>query len=109
MTNDPLLRITGRVKIETAKIMYLESAWNYTCIHTLEKQHISSRTLKTLSERVNLDSFIKISRGLLINVSYIDEINLERKDPFVLLKNGKILNISRRKYNEVVDSLIRIN
>ncbi|MES2797852.1 MAG: LytTR family DNA-binding domain-containing protein [Bacteroidota bacterium] len=109
MDNFSHLRITGQVKIETAKIMYFQSVWNYTCVHTPEKQHLSSHTLKLLSSKINLDSFIKIHRGLLINISYIHEINWERKAPFVQLKNGKVLPISRRKYNEVVDSLIRIN
>ena len=109
MNNFSHLRLTGQIKIETTKIIYLQSVWNYTYVHTQEKQHLSSHTLKSLSSKINLDSFIKIHRGLLINTSYIHEINRERKDPFVVLKNGKVLPISRRKYNEVVDSLVRIN
>ena len=109
MKNEPKIKVASKVLVGQSEIMYLESAWNYTCVHTVNKQLVSSRTLKIFSNRIDHNAFIKISRGLMINISFIDDVNAERKYPFVQLKNGKILPISRRMYNEVIDSLERIN
>ncbi len=107
MKNEPKIKIASRTIVDQSDIMYLESAWNYTCIHTIKKQLVSSRTLKKFSTRVDANCFIKINRGLMINISFIQDINTERKDAFVQLTNGKILPISRRMYNEVMGSLVR--
>jgi DNA-binding LytR/AlgR family response regulator len=96
MQNEPKIKVACKTVIYQSEIMYLESAWNYTCIHTLKKQHVSSRTLKIFSTRVDANSFIKIYRGLMVNISFIQELNMEKKDAFVKLTNGKILPISRR-------------
>lgn len=109
MYNEPKIKIASRTHVSQSDIMYLESAWNYTCIHTVQKQLVSSRTLKIFSNRIDHNAFIKISRGLMINISFIEDINTERKDAFVQLKNGKILPISRRMYKEVVQNLVRVN
>ncbi len=108
MKIEPKIKVASKIHVEQSDIMYLESAWNYTCIHTIKKQLVSSRTLKKFSTRVDLNCFIKINRGLMINISFIQDVNAEKKDAFVKLKNGKILPISRRMYNEVVGSLERI-
>jgi DNA-binding LytR/AlgR family response regulator len=109
MYNEPKIKIASRTHVSQSDIMYLESAWNYTCIHTVQKQLVSSRTLKIFSNRIDHNAFIKISRGLMINISFIQDVNAERRDAFVQLKNGKILPISRRMYKEVVQNLVRIN
>lgn len=109
MKNEPKIKVASGTLVVQSEIMYLESAWNYTCVHTVKKQLVSSRTLKLFSTRVDANVFIKINRGLLINVSFIQDINAEKKDAFVQLKNGKKLPISRRMYNEVIGSLIRVN
>ncbi len=109
MKNEPKIKIACQLLVNQADIMYLESAWNYTCVHTINKQLVSSRTLKTFSNRIDQDSFIKINRGLMINISFIQELNAEKNDAFVKLKNGKILPISRRMYKEVMCNLVRNN
>jgi two-component system, LytTR family, response regulator len=109
MTNEPKVKIASRQSVFQSEIMYLESAYNYTCVHTIQRQLISSRTLKIFSNRINADSFIKINRGLMVNISFINEINAERSDAFIILQNGKKLPISRRKYGEVIGSLERLN
>ncbi len=107
MQNEPKIKIAAQTLVYQSEIMYLESAWNYTCVHTIKKQLVSSRTLKIFSNRIDQNSFIKINRGLMINISFIEDVNAEKKDAFVKLKNGKILPISRRMFNEVVDNLVR--
>jgi two-component system, LytTR family, response regulator len=109
MKNEPKIKVASKTLVVQSEIMYLESAWNYTCVHTVKKQLVSSRTLKLFSARVDANNFIKINRGLLINVSFIEDINTEKKDAFVQLKNGKKLPISRRMYNEVIGSLVRVS
>lgn len=109
MKNEPKIKVACKTLVVQSEIMYLESAWNYTCVHTVNKQLVSSRTLKTFSNRIDQDSFIKINRGLMINIRFIQDINTNRHEASILLSNGKILPISRRMYKEVLNNLVRLD
>jgi DNA-binding LytR/AlgR family response regulator len=102
------IKISGNQLVLQSEILYLESILNYTCIHTLQKQHVSSRTLKKFSTRVDASLFVRINRGLMVNAGYVKEINCEKTDPSVRLSNGKILPISRRKYSEALRNLRKL-
>jgi DNA-binding LytR/AlgR family response regulator len=100
--NDPQhLRINAEVKLEPHRIVYMQSAANYTYVHTFDKRFLSSRTLKVLNDRLLTGSFLKIRRGLIVNSLYIAEINDDKYDPFVQLISGKRFAISRRLFLEV--------
>ena len=95
------LRLTGKNFIPTCEIIYLQSDWNYTVIHTINsRKHISGFTLKIWEERIHNNAFLRINKGLLINRQYIKEVSLLDKEKFLCLTNGSILPISRRKYKE---------
>jgi len=95
-----LLRLTSRNIIPTNDIIYLQSDWNYTIVHTLDKsKYISGFTLKILEKRIADSSFLRINRGLLINRQHIRRLSSVKKEAFVLMKNGEVLPVSRRKYD----------
>jgi DNA-binding LytR/AlgR family response regulator len=99
------LRLTGRVIIPKANILYLESDWNYTNVHTLDKRkHTSGFTLKILEKRISDKTFLRINKGLLINCQYISQVSSMKKEAFVLLTNGQVLPVSRRKYKILRES-----
>jgi DNA-binding LytR/AlgR family response regulator len=105
MPSESTIKIANKTSVNQADILYLEAIYNYTCIHTLQKQLVSSRTLKLFSQRVEASTFIKINRGIIINTKYIKCINQHRIAPFIELTNGKTLTISRRQYNKVISRL----
>jgi len=101
-----LLRLTSRNIIPTNNIIYLQSDWNYTIIHTLDNsKYISGFTLKILEKRLSDNSFLRINRGLLINSQHIRQLSSVKKEAFVLMENGEVLPVSRRKYNFLKESV----
>lgn len=105
-----ILRLTGRIIIPKEEILYLESDWNYTNVHTLDKRkHISGFTLKFLEKRISDKSFLRINKGLLINRQYIRQVSSMQKEAFVLLTNGQVLPVSRRKYRILRESFENTN
>jgi DNA-binding LytR/AlgR family response regulator len=108
MENLSTLRLNGRNRIPMEEILYLESDWNYTNIHTLDKRkHTSGFTLKILEKRIADKAFLRINKGLLINRQYISQVSQMQKEAFVLLTNGQVLPVSRRKYKVLRESFIK--
>ena len=90
--------------IPTTDIIYLKSDINYTDVHTLDnRKQTSGLTLKVLANRITDTNFLRINRGLLINLQYIKAINAVQSDAFVLMTNGKILPVSLRKYKLLME------
>ncbi len=87
------------------EIMFLEAVSNYTCIHTIEKQVVSTITMKKVIIRIGSIEFLKINRGLSVNKSFILNTEVNSENPYVLLINNKKLPISRRRLQYVIESL----
>jgi DNA-binding LytR/AlgR family response regulator len=101
-----ILRLSGRTIIPKEEILYLESDWNYTNVHTLDKRkHTSGFTLKILEKRISDKGFLRINKGLLINRQFISQVSQVQKEAFVLLTNGQVLPVSRRKYKMLRESV----
>jgi two-component system LytT family response regulator len=102
----PFLRLTSRNIIPTNDIIYLESDWNYTVVYTLDNsRYVSGFTLKVLEKRIADSNFLRINRGLLINSQYIRRLCSDKKEAFVMMKNGEMLPVSRRKYDLIKESI----
>jgi DNA-binding LytR/AlgR family response regulator len=100
------LRLTHRSQIPTNEIIYLESAWNYTNIYTSDnRKHLSSFTLKILEARMLKNDFIRINRGCLVNPKHITQITGLKRNAQAQLSNGSVLTISRRKFENIKNSV----
>lgn len=100
-----ILKINKSTKVKIQDIIYLEARSNYTCIYTLEKQVVSSITLKKIMQRIGELDFLKINRGLTINKNFIISANFEPQNAFIVMKNNKILPVSRRRLVFVIENL----
>jgi DNA-binding LytR/AlgR family response regulator len=84
--------------INNESIGYLGSSINYTYIYLQDgKNIISSYNIKVFEKLLNNIDFIKISRYNLVNISFIQKVLIERNTCSILLLNGDVLNISRRR------------
>ncbi|MCL6462685.1 two component transcriptional regulator, LytTR family [Flavobacterium micromati] len=68
--------------IQANTIVYCKSDGSYTSIHTIEKEHFTSKTFKEVCEILVESHYIKVHRSFLINKNYIkgfktDDYNLE--------------------------------
>jgi two-component system LytT family response regulator len=96
------LRLNSKNQINTDDIVYLQSDWNYTNVHTVDNRIIlSSFTLKILEKRIFDKAFIRINRGSLVNIKHISKIKDNGRGGEATMQNGSILPISRRKLTMV--------
>ncbi|MES2518448.1 MAG: LytTR family DNA-binding domain-containing protein [Bacteroidota bacterium] len=81
-------------KVYTNEILFFEGDINYSWIYfNTGKQKIIARTLLYIQQKIELESFARISRKHLVNRKFIVEVG---KD-YVMLSNKTILPISRRR------------
>jgi two-component system LytT family response regulator len=79
-------------------VLYLKADTNYTVYNLREgKTLISGFTLKRHEERNEYRHFLRISRGYLLNPKYIKEVINQGANKVVLLTDGTLARVSRRR------------
>lgn len=83
--------------VRVADIEWLESAGNYVNLHIRGRIYPTRTTLTNLVEQISEKGFCRIHRSYAVNLDQIDSITpLNSGDSEVKLRNGKVLNLSRR-------------
>lgn len=97
---ETLINIGGRTKLFAKDVAYFQADINYTIIHFTEgNKKIVATTLGRINQKVGLQSgFIRPNKSFLINLEYINQINLGE----IQLHDKLKINISRRKKNQLV-------
>ncbi|SOE22963.1 LytTr DNA-binding domain-containing protein [Spirosomataceae bacterium TFI 002] len=97
----------GKNSIPTDDIKYIEGDGNYSNFQLSKgKSFISSFTLRTFTSKLNEErGFFSPRKGLLINLNYANEIVTRGNSKFIKMKDGKELQLSRRKGRELIDFL----
>ncbi|MCU0448061.1 MAG: LytTR family transcriptional regulator DNA-binding domain-containing protein [Microscillaceae bacterium] len=62
------------VKIMLADILFIEADRNYSHIFTKDKEYVLAITLKSIEEKLPMQSFMRVHRSYLINLIHIDEV-----------------------------------
>ena len=90
-------------KVTISDVVLLETVKSYTSLllYTSD-EYLTSDTLTSFDERLSF-SFFRISRNVIINLSYVDMIQRKDTKHVVKLKIGKILEISRRRVKELIE------
>lgn len=91
----------GKIAINKNNIIYIEKELKDTVIHLVDDEIYTRMNLKDIEKELDADVFIKLHRGCIANMKYIERFE---KD-YVYLINGKSLPISRRKVKEVKDGI----
>ena len=87
--------------IKVEDIEWLESCGNYVNLHIKERIYPTRATLSGLITQISDKGFCRIHRSYGINLDAVDSIAPQPSgDSEVKLKNGKILNLSRRYRDE---------
>ncbi len=88
---------------DQGEILYCESSSNYTWIYYRSgKKLLVAKTLKFVEVHLSSLGFIRIHAKYLANKKYLKII--DRKQSMMVLENGEMLSISRRKWNQVTTS-----
>lgn len=83
--------------LDTADIARVESDGNYVTIHANGTTYQLRRSLSGLSKQLDGRRFVQIHRSQVVNIDHIREIQpWDHGDYRVLLKDGSVVNFSRR-------------
>tara|TARA_X000000950_G_C13866612_1_gene641032 strand:+ start:1178 stop:1882 length:705 start_codon:yes stop_codon:yes gene_type:complete len=88
------------VKVNIPSIYLIEAKGDYINIKTEEKNYIVHSTLKKIEDKLPSDSFFKVHRSFVINISEIIDI----EDNTVLIKK-EVIPVSRSNKSELMKKL----
>ncbi len=96
---------TQQIVSDQGEILYCESSSNYTWIYYRSgKKLLVAKTLKFVELHLSSLDFIRIHAKYLANKNYLKII--DRKQSIMILENGEMLSISRRKWSKVVSNFM---
>lgn len=85
------------------EIAWCEADRNYTALYLLdERRFLSARTLKDYDEMLSPFGFIRVHKSALVNKRHVEGVDHEGN---VRLRNGRRVEISRRRMDEVMQAL----
>jgi len=89
-------------------IVYMEAAGNYTQIYfNSGKPMIASKTLKDFEDLLEGSGFFRIHNASLINLIFVKKY-IKGDGGQVLLSNGSVLDVARRRKEELIEMLLKI-
>lgn len=91
-------------RIEWVNILYVEGMQNYVKLYFKNKTITIHQTMTSLEDTLPKDSFFRIHRSYLVNISYIDSISGHR-----LFINGKGLPISKQRKGSLLNNIVYRN
>jgi two-component system LytT family response regulator len=95
----------GLLFVKIDEILYCEAEGNYTQIHlTNGTKHLVSRTLKEYDDMLTEQDFFRIHNSYLINLNLIKNY-VRGEGGYVVMTNGKSLDVSRRKKESFLSKL----
>jgi len=97
--------LEGLQFVEIGNIIYLEAESNYTIIYIKDGYKITvSKTLKDFEELLSHQLFIRIHHSHIINKNHIQRY-IRGEGGQVIMSNGKILDVARRKKEEFMKAI----
>jgi two-component system LytT family response regulator len=90
-----------------ARVLYFSSEGGLTRLVADGAQYWMDPTLNELEQRLDPARFFRVSRAALINLNAVAEVHpLPGGSGEVLLKNGQRLEVSRRRFHGLLESLV---
>lgn len=88
--------------IPVEEIHFIQADDDYIIIHTAEAEHVKKATLASYEKRLNSDSFVRVHRSFLINISQLNLIEpFEKESHVAVLKSGKKISVSKSGYTRL--------
>jgi DNA-binding LytR/AlgR family response regulator len=88
--------------LDTAQIVFLETAENRVLVHTAAETYESKQKLYELMEQLRSQSFVQVSKSTIVNLAFVKSIQAEFSGNYLIkLKNRKEkLTLSRKYFRE---------
>ena len=95
----------GLLFVETGNIIYLEANSNYTCFYLTNNRKITvTKTLKDFEDLLPASVFIRIHHSYIINKNLVEKY-IKGEGGQVVMKNGILLDVARRKKEEFMKAI----
>ena len=89
-------------------ILYFESEGNYTTVfYKNGKSTVVSKQIGQFEEMVDKNRFFRLHHSFLVNMLYVSKF-VRSDGGYVVLENGKTLNVSRAKKDAFLEALSRL-
>ena len=89
--------------VDPAEVVWCEADINYTNLHLQDdRRFVSARTLKDYEDMLTPLGFLRTHRSYLVNRSHIDHLD---RSGYVVLRNGKRVEVASRRKDEVARAL----
>lgn len=97
----------GFVLIDSREITRLEAENNYTRLFTTNnEQFFVCKTIRDFEKLLDPETFLRVHKSSIINLNHLKEfVNIDGS--FVLLKDDSKIPVSRRKIQELKDTILR--
>ncbi|AQQ67070.1 DNA-binding response regulator [Microbulbifer agarilyticus] len=97
----------GRIILANqSDIEWIDAAGDYMCVHTKGETHIMRSTLKELQQQLCPNTFKRVHRSTLVNLNYIQEIQVLTKGEFLLtLRSAEKVKVSRNYRQSIKEYL----
>lgn len=102
----PLQANRNNVVIKENKILYIESNGRYSLIYTVDSSDpvCCHEGISSIESRLQSSSFFRCQRSFLVNLRHINGYRYSS----VILDNGKVLAVSRKKYRNFLERYLLI-
>ncbi len=101
---DPSIHVGGYRRLIPQQIVRLVADRNYTMIYEASgRKLLVSTTLKIIEERLRPYGFVRVTRGDVVNRSFIEKV---WKDGTVQLTDGTQIFSSRRRQKNLVEAIL---
>ncbi len=88
--------------IPVEKIYYLEAQDDYVMVYSELGRHLKEKTMKYFESHLPPDSFLRVHRKYIANISFISSVELyEKNTHLVLMKNGDKIRASQEGYKRL--------
>lgn len=90
------------IVIPLSDIFYIEAQDDYVEIHSSKGNFLKEKTMKYFESQLSSSDFVRVHRSYIIQMSYVDKIELyEKETHLVLMKDGSRLRASREGYRKL--------
>ncbi len=99
--------LDGLSFFNTNELIHLDADSNYTLLYfTDDRKILASRTLKEFEDQLGEEQFIRLHNSHLVNINFISRY-IKGEGGQVVLANGKVIDVSRRKKAELMRMLLK--
>ena len=92
--------------VKTDELIYIQACGDYVMLITPTGEYLKEQTMKYFETHLSPDTFVRVHRSTIVNVTQISRVELYRKETYqLLLKTGVKLKVSLSGYRLLKERL----